>query len=352
MKALGLEPTLLDQDTAKLSGGEKQRLALVRALAMEPAFLLLDEPTSAMDVAAESATMAHLHSLVRVVRRHRRDHSVEVITSSNRVLLLAHRTLAEVPGSWTARPCAAWSNSKEETVVGNTVDISLWSMLICYLMAAGIVTLFMRLRLDQTRDLLISLVRMTVQLVAASLVLKYLFALNNVAVILLLFAAMSRVRGQPHHQAEQDSSCRCLPQADGGGLRGGPSGDGRLRPAHRPAGSLVRGALLHPPVGHDSGNSMNGCTLALDRFFNAFKEDRKGAETMLALGATPLRGESAPHSRGPALRRSALRHQHERHGYRVHSGLDDGAVAVRHTPPDRRQVPDRHHDQHSLQCGP
>ena len=32
--------------------------------------------------------------------------------------------------------------------MGNTVDISLWSMLICYLMAAGIVTLFMRLNLD------------------------------------------------------------------------------------------------------------------------------------------------------------------------------------------------------------
>jgi ABC-type bacteriocin/lantibiotic exporter with double-glycine peptidase domain len=98
MKALGLEPTLLDQDTAKLSGGEKQRLALVRALAMEPAFLLLDEPTSAMDVAAESATMAHLHSLSGLCGVIAVTHSVEVITSSNRVLLLAHRTLAEVPG--------------------------------------------------------------------------------------------------------------------------------------------------------------------------------------------------------------------------------------------------------------
>jgi ABC-type bacteriocin/lantibiotic exporter with double-glycine peptidase domain len=65
---------------------------------MEPAFLLLDEPTSAMDVAAESATMAHLHSLSGLCGVIAVTHSVEVITSSNRVLLLAHRTLAEVPG--------------------------------------------------------------------------------------------------------------------------------------------------------------------------------------------------------------------------------------------------------------
>jgi len=46
---LGLPADLLDASIARLSTGEKQRLALVRALLLCPPVLLLDEPTGPLD---------------------------------------------------------------------------------------------------------------------------------------------------------------------------------------------------------------------------------------------------------------------------------------------------------------
>lgn len=67
LATLGLEP-LADRDPSRLSGGQAQLVALGAVLAMEPAYLVLDEPTSELDPHGSRLVADALGGLAR--RRH------------------------------------------------------------------------------------------------------------------------------------------------------------------------------------------------------------------------------------------------------------------------------------------
>ena len=99
LAAVGLSNEVLDRPVSLLSTGERQRIALVRALADEPKVLLLDEPTAALD---KEAT-ALVEELIRFQLLAGRS---VLIASHDSALIerLAHARLQLAPSAPLAHP--------------------------------------------------------------------------------------------------------------------------------------------------------------------------------------------------------------------------------------------------------
>jgi ATP-binding cassette subfamily B protein len=87
--------TTVGERGLKLSGGEKQRVAIARTLLKNPAVLVFDEATSALDSQAEQAIQAQLKDIARDRTTLVIAHRLSTIADAHQILVMSHGRIVE-----------------------------------------------------------------------------------------------------------------------------------------------------------------------------------------------------------------------------------------------------------------
>lgn len=87
--------TLVGERGLKLSGGEKQRVAIARTVLKNPPILIFDEATSALDSKSEKAIQAELRQIARNHTTLVIAHRLSTVVDANQILVMDHGRIIE-----------------------------------------------------------------------------------------------------------------------------------------------------------------------------------------------------------------------------------------------------------------
>jgi len=88
--------TIIGENGVNLSGGEKQRLSLARALAKNPSILILDDITSALDIETEVAVTENIENLPKKITKIIIAQKVFSVKSADQILVFKNNEIVEM----------------------------------------------------------------------------------------------------------------------------------------------------------------------------------------------------------------------------------------------------------------